>query len=164
MTNGLTGKRVLVLEDEPLIAMVLVDILEEAGCTVVGPAHDADQAAKLIAESPIDVAVLDVNLGSGHTSAAIADSLRGSGPRSSLPPVTARWACASPIATNSASTSHTSGRRSWRPSPRRSRRQRDDRAGGSQVNSSTRLWVSGTKKMPMTTVAAATHTGYHSPE
>ena len=55
----------LVLEDEPLIAMVLVDILEEAGCTVVGPAHDAAQAAKLIAESEIDVAVLDVNLGSG---------------------------------------------------------------------------------------------------
>ncbi|MBC7831604.1 MAG: response regulator [Hyphomicrobium sp.] len=78
MTNVLTGKRVLVLEDEPLIAMVLVDILEEAGCTVIGPAHDADQAAKLIAESAIDVAVLDVNLGSGHTSAPIADALRGS--------------------------------------------------------------------------------------
>ena len=49
MTEELAGKRVLVLEDEPLIAMVLVDILEEAGCTVVGPAHDAEQAAKLIA-------------------------------------------------------------------------------------------------------------------
>ena len=79
MTEALTGKRVLVLEDEPLIAMVLVDILEEAGCTVVGPAHDAEQAARLIAESSIDVAVLDVNLGSGHTSACIADSLKGAG-------------------------------------------------------------------------------------
>jgi CheY-like chemotaxis protein len=79
MTEVLAGKRVLVLEDEPLIAMVLVDILEEAGCTVVGPAHDAAQAARLIAESSIDVAVLDVNLGSGHTSASIADSLRDSG-------------------------------------------------------------------------------------
>ncbi|HEY8247240.1 MAG TPA: response regulator [Hyphomicrobium sp.] len=79
MTEVLTGKRVLVLEDEPLIAMVLVDILEEAGCTVVGPAHDAEQAARLIAESSIDVAVLDVNLGSGHTSACIADSLKGAG-------------------------------------------------------------------------------------
>jgi CheY-like chemotaxis protein len=79
MTEALTGKRVLVLEDEPLIAMVLVDILEEAGCTVVGPAHDADQAAKLIAENPIDVAVLDVNLGSGRTSATIADSLKSVG-------------------------------------------------------------------------------------
>jgi CheY-like chemotaxis protein len=79
MMESLTGKRVLVLEDEPLIAMVLVDILEEAGCTVVGPAHDADQAAKLIAENAIDVAVLDVNLGSGRTSAAIADSLKSVG-------------------------------------------------------------------------------------
>jgi CheY-like chemotaxis protein len=79
MTQALAGKRVLVLEDEPLIAMVLVDILEEAGCTVVGPAHDADQAAKLIALHPIDVAVLDVNLGSGRTSASVADSLRSAG-------------------------------------------------------------------------------------
>jgi CheY-like chemotaxis protein len=79
MTDVLTGKRVLVLEDEPLIAMVLVDILEEAGCTVVGPAHDAEQAAKLIAESKIDVAVLDVNLGSGRTSAGIADFLKSAG-------------------------------------------------------------------------------------
>ena len=79
MTEALAGKRVLVLEDEPLIAMVLVDILQEAGCTVVGPAHDAEQAAKLIAEKPIDVAVLDVNLGSGRTSADIADALRSSG-------------------------------------------------------------------------------------
>lgn len=79
MTEELLGKRVLVLEDEPLIAMALVDILEEAGCTVIGPAHDSDQAAKLIAESSIDVAVLDVNLGSGRTSAAIADCLKSVG-------------------------------------------------------------------------------------
>jgi CheY-like chemotaxis protein len=79
MSEALAGKRVLVLEDEPLIAMVLVDILEEAGCTIVGPAHDAEQAAKLIAEGSIDVAVLDVNLGSGSTSASIADSLKGQG-------------------------------------------------------------------------------------
>jgi len=79
MNEPLQGKRVLVLEDEPLIAMVLVDILEQAGCTVVGPAHDAEQAAKLIAEDAIDVAVLDVNLGSGRTSASIADFLRGAG-------------------------------------------------------------------------------------
>lgn len=79
MTTTLSGKKVLILEDEPLIAMVLVDILEEAGCTVVGPAHDAEQAARLIAETPIDVAVLDVNLGSGRTSASIADSLKQTG-------------------------------------------------------------------------------------
>jgi len=79
MSDVLAGKRVLVLEDEPLIAMVLVDILEEAGCTVIGPAHDAEQAAELLAGNEIDVAVLDVNLGSGRTSAAIADSLKSAG-------------------------------------------------------------------------------------
>src|SRR4029078_4974801 len=79
MTEAPRGSGCSALEDEPLIAMVLVDILEEAGCTVVGPAHDADQAAKLIAENAIDVAVLDVNLGSGRTSATIADSLKSVG-------------------------------------------------------------------------------------
>jgi CheY-like chemotaxis protein len=79
MTEALTGKRVLVLEDEPLIAMVLVDTLEEAGCKIVGPAYDSAQALKLISDGNIDVAVLDVNLGSGRTSAPVADTLKQSG-------------------------------------------------------------------------------------
>jgi CheY-like chemotaxis protein len=76
MTGLLAGRRVLVLEDEPLIAMLLVDMLETAGCEVVGPAHDAEQALKLVAEKSIDLAVLDVNLGSGTTSAPVADFLK----------------------------------------------------------------------------------------
>lgn len=75
MTQILANKRVLVLEDEPLISMSLVDALEEAGCVVVGPAYSASQAFDLIANQGIDAAVLDVNLGSGATSAPVADAL-----------------------------------------------------------------------------------------
>jgi CheY-like chemotaxis protein len=71
----LAGKRVLVLEDEPLIGIVLVDILEDAGCVVLGPAYDVPQALNLLTTDTVDCAVLDVNLGSGQTSAAVADAL-----------------------------------------------------------------------------------------
>jgi CheY-like chemotaxis protein len=73
--GSLTGKRVLVVEDEPLIAIVLADILTDAGCIVVGPAYDTDQALERISADVIDAAVLDVNLGSGRTSAPVADML-----------------------------------------------------------------------------------------
>src|ERR1700687_5513892 len=79
MTGQLAGLRVLVLEDEPLIAMVLIDTLEAAGGEVVGPAHDVEQALNLMAVSSIDLAVLDVNLGSGTTSAPVADCLKKNG-------------------------------------------------------------------------------------
>lgn len=71
--------RVLVLEDEPLIAMLVVDILTDAGYSVVGPAHDVEQANALINAQHIDIAVLDINLGPGVTSAPIADCLEQRG-------------------------------------------------------------------------------------
>ncbi|MBL8846222.1 MAG: response regulator [Hyphomicrobium zavarzinii] len=73
--DPLNGKRILVVEDEPLIAIVLADILQDAGCIVVGPAYDTRQALECISLNSIDAAVLDVNLGSGQTSAPVADVL-----------------------------------------------------------------------------------------
>ncbi|MGD9979826.1 MAG: PAS domain S-box protein [Hyphomonadaceae bacterium] len=58
----LKGKRVLVIEDEPLIGMVLADYLADAGCEVVGPAPNIDKAKALVAESNIDAALVDGNL------------------------------------------------------------------------------------------------------
>ena len=75
----LTGKRVLVLEDEPLIAMLIVDVLQRAGLKVVGPAYSAEQALALMTRENVDVAVLDVHLGSGATSAPVADALSSAG-------------------------------------------------------------------------------------
>lgn len=56
----LDGKRILVVEDEPLIAMMVEDMLAELGA-VIGPAGSLAEAL-LLAEEQIDAALLDVNL------------------------------------------------------------------------------------------------------
>jgi CheY-like chemotaxis protein len=53
---------VLVLEDEPLIAMMVKEWLEELGCETVGPAPTVAKALDLIQGSPVDAALLDVSL------------------------------------------------------------------------------------------------------
>ena len=58
----LKGKRLLIVEDEPLVAMDMAGQLAGAGAEVVGPAGNAAEAMKLIAEGGLDVAVLDANL------------------------------------------------------------------------------------------------------
>jgi two-component SAPR family response regulator len=66
-----------VVEDEYLIAMDMAFALEEWGATVVGPLGSQTEALDFLAraDTRIDVAVLDVNLGS-HTAFDIADKLR----------------------------------------------------------------------------------------
>lgn len=71
----LAGKRVLVIDDEALIAITLKDAVEELGCDVVGPAGSADAALGLIRERAPDLAILDVNL-AGSSSAPVAAALR----------------------------------------------------------------------------------------
>ena len=63
--SGLKGKRILVVEDEPLVAMDMEASLTAAGCEIVGPAGTLDHARRLIADAAFDAALLDVNL-SGH--------------------------------------------------------------------------------------------------
>lgn len=58
----LQAKRVLVIEDEPLVAMEIVSQLEDVGATVIGPATDAGAALDLIDRFRIDAALLDANL------------------------------------------------------------------------------------------------------
>ena len=58
-----TVRRVLVVEDEPLIAMDIASTLSDAGYDVIGPASSVAQALALIALSGCDAAVLDTNLG-----------------------------------------------------------------------------------------------------
>ena len=59
---NLHGKRVLIVEDEVLLSMMLEDVFLEAGAHVVGPAATVEQAMALIDSQPIDVALLDVCL------------------------------------------------------------------------------------------------------
>jgi DNA-binding response OmpR family regulator len=67
-------ERVLVVEDEALIAFDVADHLTEAGFQVVGPAASVAAALKLLDAQGCDLAVLDVNLGR-ETAAPIADAL-----------------------------------------------------------------------------------------
>lgn len=67
--------RILVLDDEALIALDLAMMLEDEGYTVCGPYHDVDAALSAIEDTVPDGALLDVNLGHGKTSTPVADRL-----------------------------------------------------------------------------------------
>jgi PAS domain S-box-containing protein len=62
LKSSIIGKRVLVVDDEPLIAMDIVASLEDEGCEVIGPAATLDKALALINAVEIDAALLDANL------------------------------------------------------------------------------------------------------
>jgi CheY-like chemotaxis protein len=74
-SSALRDLRILVVEDEFLIAMNLVDALQNAGSFVVGPVASVDKAiSKIESEAHIDAAVVDVNLG-GLLAFPVADML-----------------------------------------------------------------------------------------
>ena len=60
--NELTGKRILVVEDEAIIAEMVSDMLLDLGACVVGPAYSMGKAVELAEAGGIDAAVLDVNI------------------------------------------------------------------------------------------------------
>jgi DNA-binding response OmpR family regulator len=62
MPPNLNGHRILVVEDEVLIAMLLETALEDAGCIVVGPFSRLDEALEAARRDNFDAALLDVNL------------------------------------------------------------------------------------------------------
>src|SRR5262249_20090054 len=70
--------RILVVEDEAIVALEIGSVLVNAGFEVVGPARSVTQALDLLNERGCDAAVLDINLGS-ETSEPIAHKLKGLG-------------------------------------------------------------------------------------
>jgi CheY-like chemotaxis protein len=71
----LAGCRILLVEDEYMLAEDLREEMESAGAIVLGPVPDIEGALALLAEEPrIDGAVLDINLG-GVESYPVADEL-----------------------------------------------------------------------------------------
>ena len=62
----LSGERILVAEDECLIAMDLAYTFERAGADVIGPASTVQEALKLIMSQEVDRACLDFNLADGE--------------------------------------------------------------------------------------------------
>jgi CheY-like chemotaxis protein len=71
----MSGRSILVVEDEPLIAMMLEDFLETLGHTVHASCESVDEAVTRAQEGGFDVAILDVNL-NGQTAWPVARALR----------------------------------------------------------------------------------------
>src|ERR1700680_4368709 len=78
MNKTLSGRRILVVEDEMLVVMMIEDMLAELGCESVAVAATVDQAVALIGARIFDVAMLDMNL-SGNSSLAVAELLSARG-------------------------------------------------------------------------------------
>jgi CheY-like chemotaxis protein len=74
----LEGLKILVVEDEALVAVMVEDMLVALGARVVGPASTLAQGLALAAAEALDAAVLDVNV-RGEPITPLADLLRQSG-------------------------------------------------------------------------------------
>jgi CheY-like chemotaxis protein len=77
-TESLAGMRVLLVEDEPAISMLVEDLLMDLGCVVVGPATRVSEALALCSSEPLDCAILDMSL-AGETATPIAQDLAARG-------------------------------------------------------------------------------------
>jgi DNA-binding response OmpR family regulator len=72
------ARKVLVVEDEALVAMLVEDALLDAGFVVIGPAATVEEAMALLNRERPDAVVLDLNL-AGETSTPVADVLASRG-------------------------------------------------------------------------------------
>lgn len=80
MDKLLAGRRVLIVEDEMLVLMMIEDMLEDFGCTSVTTAATVERALDLIGSHDFDAAMLDMNL-NGDRTHAVADALAAKGVR-----------------------------------------------------------------------------------
>jgi CheY-like chemotaxis protein len=78
MDKLLSGRRVLVVEDEMMILMTIEEMLADLGCESVTTAATVDQALALIDAQVFDAAMLDMNL-NGNKSHSVADALAARG-------------------------------------------------------------------------------------
>lgn len=74
---GLVGRRILIAEDEAIIALDTATMLAELGCVPIGPAYDIESALRLAETADLDAAMLDVRLDRLVTPAALALTRRG---------------------------------------------------------------------------------------
>lgn len=79
MTDVLSGRRVLIVEDESLVAMLLETILSDMGCAVIGPESNVGDGLRVVTgETDLDAALLDVNV-AGQEVFPIAEALKARG-------------------------------------------------------------------------------------
>jgi len=74
----LSGRRVLVVEDEMLVLIMIEDMLSDLGCKSVTSAATVDKALALIKAQTFDIALLDMNL-NGNDSHPVAEALSARG-------------------------------------------------------------------------------------
>lgn len=71
--------RFLVIEDDPLVAIMLKEYLGALGRRSVGSAQTVVEALRRLAKLAIDAAIVDVHLADGETSIPVAEALRAAG-------------------------------------------------------------------------------------
>ncbi|MBY2968132.1 response regulator [Rhizobium leguminosarum] len=76
--NELSGIRVLIVEDEGFVALLIEDMLQDLGCETVASVAGLQEACAIAETAEIDLAVLDVNLAGQH-SFPVAEVLRERG-------------------------------------------------------------------------------------
>jgi CheY-like chemotaxis protein len=64
--NGLANRRILVVEDEMMVAMLIEDVLKGLGCVIVGPVSKLDAAIHIAKEEDFDAAILDITIRGGQ--------------------------------------------------------------------------------------------------
>jgi DNA-binding response OmpR family regulator len=72
--DALAGLRILVVEDEFLVAMLVEEMLQKLRCEIVGPVSTLEQAVAIVRQNCLDGALLDANL-NGKSSSPVADEL-----------------------------------------------------------------------------------------
>ncbi|WP_413410937.1 response regulator [Brevundimonas phoenicis] len=79
MTDIFTGRRVLIVEDKSLVAMLLETILSDMGCDVIGPESNVDDGLRIASGTgELDAALLDVNV-AGQEVFPVAEALKARG-------------------------------------------------------------------------------------
>ena len=78
LDKPLSSLQLLVVEDEPIILMMIEGMLSDLGCSSVISAPSIDKALALVAGQKFDIAMLDMNLG-GSDSGAVAEALERHG-------------------------------------------------------------------------------------
>ncbi len=62
LNDDLAGRRILLVEDSPVVAPFTADLLQELGCSVVGPAPNMAAARELIENEEFDAAIMDIHM------------------------------------------------------------------------------------------------------
>ena len=62
LNDDRAGRRILLVEDSPVVAPFTADLLEELGCSVVGPAPNMAAARELIENEEFDAAIMDIHM------------------------------------------------------------------------------------------------------